>query len=435
MARPNILYLHSHDTGRFVQPYGHAVSTPNLQRLAEEGVLFRQAFTANPTCSPSRACLLTGQCAHRNGMTGLAHRGFALDDYGHHLVHTLRRHGYTSALAGVQHLARGPEAWKTIGYDHCISRDTNAPEKEAVAWLEQAPPQPFFLSVGFFDTHREFPEETPEDDPRTCLPPPPLPDTPETRLDMARFKTSARRLDRKMGAVLEALNRTGLARNTLVIATTDHGIAFPRMKCNLQDSGTGVMLILRGPEPFAGGKVSDGLVSQIDLFPTLCDWLAIPAPAWLEGRSLLPLVRGEAPEVNEEIHMEVNWHASYEPMRGVRTRRWKYIRRFDGRTRPVLPNCDDSLSKDVWRAQGWGERPVDAEMLFDLGFDPNEACNRATDPAYANALAEMRGRLEAWMRATDDPLLSGPVPAPPGALANDPDGISPREPPQVVGPT
>ena len=100
MKRPNILYIHSHDTGRFIQPYGHAISTPRLQQLAEEGVLFRQAFTPNPTCSPSRACLLTGQTAHSNGMLGLAHRGFSLNDYGQHILHTLRKHGYTSALTG-----------------------------------------------------------------------------------------------------------------------------------------------------------------------------------------------------------------------------------------------------------------------------------------------------------------------------------------------
>ncbi len=78
---PNILYLHSHDTGRYVQPYGHAIPTPNIQRLAEQGVLFRKAFCAAPTCSASRACLLTGQYAHSNGMLGLAHRGFSLRDY------------------------------------------------------------------------------------------------------------------------------------------------------------------------------------------------------------------------------------------------------------------------------------------------------------------------------------------------------------------
>jgi arylsulfatase A-like enzyme len=116
-ARPNVLYIHSHDTGRYIQPYGHAVPTPNLQKLAEEGVLFRQAFCAAPTCSPSRASLLTGQCPHSNGMLGLAHLGFQLTDYKRHILHTLRAEGYISALAGVQHIARKPA---TIGYDRVI---------------------------------------------------------------------------------------------------------------------------------------------------------------------------------------------------------------------------------------------------------------------------------------------------------------------------
>src|SRR5210317_215070 len=94
MTRPNILYIHSHDTGRYIQPYGHAIATPNLQKLAEEGFLFRQNFCINPTCSPSRAALLTGSYPHENGMTGLAHRGFSLHDYSQHLVHTLRVAGY-----------------------------------------------------------------------------------------------------------------------------------------------------------------------------------------------------------------------------------------------------------------------------------------------------------------------------------------------------
>src|SRR5258708_28427949 len=87
-TRPNILYIHSHDTGRYLQPYGHAVPAPNLQRLAEGGVLFRKAFNVAPTCSPSRASLLTGMCPHRNGMLRLAHRGFALNNYQHHLLPT-----------------------------------------------------------------------------------------------------------------------------------------------------------------------------------------------------------------------------------------------------------------------------------------------------------------------------------------------------------
>src|ERR1051326_1007530 len=101
-SRPNILYIHSHDTGRYLQPYGHSVPAPNLQRLAEGGVLFRKAVNAAPTCSPSRASLLTGMCPHSNGMLGLAHRGFALNDYRQHLAHTLRPAGYQSVLIGLQ---------------------------------------------------------------------------------------------------------------------------------------------------------------------------------------------------------------------------------------------------------------------------------------------------------------------------------------------
>ena len=119
-TRPNILYVHSHDTGRYIQPYGHAVPTPNLQKLAEAGVLFRQAFCAGPTCSPSRAALLTGQCPHSSGMTGLAHRGFRLNDPKQHLVHTLRAAGYTAVLAGIQHVANGKDV-ESLGYDKMIN--------------------------------------------------------------------------------------------------------------------------------------------------------------------------------------------------------------------------------------------------------------------------------------------------------------------------
>ena len=107
--RPNIVYLHSHDTGRHIQPYGHQVPTPNIQRLAEQGLLFRQAFSAAPVCSPSRAALLTGEYSHTNGMLGLAHRGYRLADSDHHLVHTLRTAGYTSTLIGEQHLSVDPQ--------------------------------------------------------------------------------------------------------------------------------------------------------------------------------------------------------------------------------------------------------------------------------------------------------------------------------------
>lgn len=125
VGRPNILYIHTHDIGRYVQPYGYAVPTPNLQAFAEEGVLFRNAFCANPTCSASRSTLLTGMYPHNNGMTGLAHRGWALNDYSQHIVHTLRDAGYTTVLTGVQHVASHQEGepWQTIGYDRWLGNE------------------------------------------------------------------------------------------------------------------------------------------------------------------------------------------------------------------------------------------------------------------------------------------------------------------------
>jgi len=431
--RPNILYIHSHDTGRYIQPYGYAVPTPALQRLAEQGVLFRQAFNVAPTCSPSRAGLVTGMCAHSAGMIGLAHRGFSLNDYRKHIVHTLRGAGYESTLIGIQHVAARAE---TIGYDRVVPLESRRAEHvapAAAAFVRSRPAQPFFLSVGFFETHREFPEPGSAGDARYMRPPEPLPDTPETRHDMAAFQASARLLDEGMGLVFQALDEAGLAENTLVICTTDHGIAFPGIKCNLTDHGIGVMLILRGPGGFEGGRVLDGMVSHTDIFPTLCELLDIEAPAWLQGRSIMPLVRGEVDEIHEAIFAEVTYHAAYEPQRCVRTKRWKYIRRYGDRWVPVLPNCDDGPSKDVWMSHGWGERTLPEEQLYDLVFDPVEAHNLAQDAAHAGVLAEMRARLDRWMRETADPLLEGPVPAPAGAQVNDPDGISPREPTRVVG--
>ena len=426
--RFNILYLHSHDTGRYIQPYGHAIPTPNLQRLAEEGVLFRQAFCAGPTCSPSRAGLLTGQCAHSAGMIGLARRGFKLTDPNQHLAHTLRRHGYHTILTGVQHVGQ-PEA---CGYE--IIRKEQ--EQAAIEYLRSAPRQPFFLDVGFIETHRvgrgfSRPEHNPGDgdaNSRYCLPPPSLPDTPQTRQDMADFKTSAARLDQKYGLVLGALREAGLAENTLVLCTTDHGIAFPDMKCNLTDHGIGVLLILRGPGEFTGGRVCDALVSQLDVFPTLCELLGIETPAWLQGKSFRPALRGE--EIHEEIFSEVTFHAAFEPKRCVRTRRYKYIRNYDSRRRVVLPNCDESVSKDLWMAHGWREHTVPDEELYDLVFDPQEQ-NNLTD---AGILREMRDRLQAWMRRTNDPLLGTTLPVPPDAKVNNPNGVSPGEPSQPSAP-
>jgi arylsulfatase A-like enzyme len=295
-------------------------------------------------------------------MLGLAHRGFSLSDYQQHLIHTLHSAGYHSVLAGIQHVAAKPE---TIGYKELL-RPASVKAADvapgAEQFLSRAGSQPFFLDVGFFETHREYPQPTAADDPRYTQPPLPIPDTPATRQDMARYHASARLLDQGVGQVLNALDRYGLAANTLVISTTDHGVAFPLMKCNLEDTGWGVSLIMRGPGGFQGGKVSDALISHLDIFPTICEVVGIDKPAWLEGHSILPVVRGEAQEINEAVFAEVTYHAAYEPKRAVRTKRWKYIRHFGDQHTPVLPNCDDGLSKSLWVDHGWKQHACSAYM-------------------------------------------------------------------------
>jgi arylsulfatase A-like enzyme len=172
------------------------------------------------------------------------------------------------------------------------------------------------------------------------------------------------------------------------------------------------------------------MVSQIDIFPTICELAEIEAPPWLQGKSLMSVIRGSVPEIHDSVFAEVNYHSSYEPMRAVRTHRWKYIRRYEKRSSPVLPNIDDSPSKDLWMQSGWNEEAPPMEQLYDLIFDPNETNNLALAPTGANESAhiEMQKRLDKWMRETDDPLLNGPVEAPQNAKVDDQDAISWKDP-------
>lgn len=441
MTRPNILYIHSHDTGRLIEPYGFAVPTPNLHQFASEGVLFRHAFAASPTCSPSRACLLTGQSAHRNGMLGLGHRGFPLANYENHLIRTLQKQGYESTLAGIQHIAHDP---RQIGYDrflkpvndyingvHGIDCTVENVVPNVETFLSESPSEPFFLSVGFFETHMEYPPPGEAEAQQQTAPPASIPDTPETRAEMAGFKASARVLDKGVGQILKALKENGLEENTLVICTTDHGPPFPGMKGSLTDRGLGVYLIMRGPGGFTGGQVLDAFVSHLDIFPTICDLLEIAPPQNLEGRSLLPLLEGQ-PELHDQLFSETNYHAAYEPQRAVRTRDWKYIRRFGDRKRPVICNVDDGPSKKLWVENGWADQVVPEEALYNLILDPGEHVNLAGEQSASTKLNEMRGRLDEWMTTSDDPLLNGPVPAPVGAELNHPECESHLEPTFIV---
>ena len=365
-------------------------------------------------------------------MMGLAHRGFTLNDYDHQLVRVLKGAGYHSELIGEQHISADPNV---LGYDvvHEIP-DTRVHSvgPSAIDSLRSGIREPFFMSVGFFETHRSFFAPSSVRDRVYSLPPPFLPDTPEIREDVAAYKASARSLDHGVGGVLNALQETRLDERTLVIFTTDHGLAFPTAKASLLDRGIGVSLIVRGPG-LTGGRALDELVSHLDIFPTVCDAAGVPTPPWVRGRSLLPLVAGdEELGVRSAIFSELTYHAAYEPQRAIRTERYKYIRRFDDYPYPVLANCDDSPSKNAYLARGWATRPVPRESLHDLFFNPGEGRNYVDNEDYAGVLAELRERLEAWMVSTDDPLRRGPIVPPAGARINSQSQHSAEEPTQLI---
>lgn len=439
--QPNIIFMHSHNTGRHIQPYGFAAPTPNLQRMAEQGVIFRNAFAAAPTCSPSRASFLTGLCPHSAGMLGLAHRGFGRPEYPQHICHRLKAADYHTVHCGIEHIVYNAGGTTTYaGYDQWLGPKLDKAQDAGPAvarFISSAPKRPFFLSVGLRETHTPFAEPDPAhhraEDERYCVPPSPLPDVPATRRDTAGFKASARIMDDAYGTILDALDRAGLTQNTLVFAFADHGLQMPRNMCNLTDHGLGVYLIARGPGGFTGGRCIDAMVSLMDLVPTCCDLAGIADVQPCEGRSLLPLLDGRAESLHDELFGEITFHASYEPTRSVRTQRYKYIRRYDGRDTVVLPNCDEARSKEYLLAHGWESQPRTQEMLFDLVFDPHEANNLIDRPEMAETLHDMKRRLHDWMRRTNDPLLAtGHVPPPPGSKFNDASSRTCLEPPIVT---
>ncbi|MDQ4147545.1 MAG: sulfatase-like hydrolase/transferase, partial [Pseudomonadota bacterium] len=191
-----------------------------------------------------------------------------------------------------------------IGYDEVFKIPTSHIDNVVPVTLDllkRNHNRPFFLSVGFFETHREWFRPSSPKKANYVLPPANLPDVPETRLDMAAFQESVRSLDRGVGAVLDSIDANGLAHNTVVICTTDHGLPFPGAKATLYDKGLAVMLIIRGPGGFQGGKALDALVSHIDIFPTVMDLIGAERPDYLQGESLLPLVNGEKDEIRETI--------------------------------------------------------------------------------------------------------------------------------------
>lgn len=417
MKRLNILMIISHDTGRHLGSYGRKVETPELDGIAAEGIQFDNYFCSQPQCSPSRGSILTGKYGHNHGLMGLTHLGHTMKKGVKTLPAEMKKAGYDTCLFGFFHESiDGVYEGEELGYEHVVEIPGNAASKvtdKLEVFLrersESANEKPFYASVGFEETHRPFDDFEP--DPLNSVEVPPyLPDTEKIRKDIAYFQGSVKELDRAIGRIKGLLDDTGFADNTVLVYTTDHGIAFPRAKGTLLDAGLETALLIKFPKGMiTESSRRDELLCNIDLMPTLLELAGGEMPQEIDGYSFLPLLEQQEYTERDHFFCELTWHDRYHPMRGIRTKRYKYIRNFEDGPKVYLPyDLYMSLSGEEVRKEYSAQNS--AEELYDLKQDPLEQENLAEKQQYRKVLVELRDRVAKWMADTDDPLLKGPVP-------------------------
>lgn len=415
--RPNVVVMISHDTGRFVSPYGYeTLTTPNYERLGAESTRFENAFTTAPQCSPSRASLFTGRYPHNNGVMGLCQPNWEweMNHDERSIAHYFGDGGYATWLIGISHedltpVRRGFEVKRT---DHGAKRIGNASRFLGELLDDHDDDErPFMCQIGCFETHRDWTRNAEPDDSKGVTIPPYLNDGPRTRQEMAEMQGASRKLDEGLGGVLDLLEERGLVDNTILVVTTDHGIAMPRAKCSLYDPGIENLLFMRWPAGgWPVGDTRDAMISNIDILPTLLEACDLPIADCIQGRSFLPLLAGGDYTRRDAIFCEKTFHCMYDPMRGLRTERFKYILDFEKTTGLEVAGDIYHRGAHIELERRYSHRP--GECLYDLEADPNEFENLAEKPEYSETVAEMRRRLGEWMRETDDPLLKGPPPSP-----------------------
>lgn len=433
-APRNVLLIISDDQGRDLGVYGNSVlRTPVLDGLAARGTLFTNAFATVSSCSPSRSVIYSGLYSHSNGMYGLAH-----DVHNQHylpwvrtLPQMLKAAGYATALVGKKHIL--PES--ALPFDAELApekpgiRDVSLMANEARKFIEASADKPFLMIVGFSDPHRaaenfgntrSWPSvQRITYDPAKVTVPAHLPDTPEVRRDLADYYESISRLDSGVGLLLDGLQKTGRAKDTLIIFLSDNGRPFPGAKTTLYDEGIHLPLIIASPTQKRGIR-NEAMVSWIDIAPTILEWAGVPAPKnyQLPGRSLLPILEQSQPTGWDRVFASHGFHEiqQYYPMRALRTTQYKYIINLAA---PLpFPIAGDIASSATWHAieaksLGLGVRSLDAflhrpaEELYDFSKDPNEVRNVANDPAYREVIERMRTDMNKFRAETKDPWLPG----------------------------
>ena len=418
-VRPNILWLTAEDLGPHLGCYrATQVWTPNLDRLAADGVRYTNFFCTAPVCSPSRSAFMTGMYATTIGAHNhRSHRddGYELPEGVRVLTDWLRDAGYFTANlvelpAVLGFRGEGKTDWNFTYYGQPF---------DSTRWDDLKTHQPFFAQLNFRETHRKFgaPKKA---DPAKVEIPPYYPDHPVTREDWAQYLDSVSELDRKVGLVLRQLEVDELSDNTIIVFFGDNGQAHVRGKQFCYDEGLLVPLIIRWPKSlppprhFRSGSVDERLLSSIDLAPTMINIGGRPKPLRMEGVPFLGIgagssrryVFGARDRCDETVFR----------FRTVRDAQYRYIRNFTPE-RPFLQTNDyKERSYPVWNllkelhAQGklnpTQERlcapAMPAEELYDLEADPHEITNLADSTGHRETLDRLRGALEDWIRTTGD---------------------------------
>lgn len=414
---PNIVVVICHDLGQHLACYGAKdVRSRHIDDFAEKGIRFANSFCTAPQCSPSRAALWTGRFPHSNGVVGLTHGGFANDLHPQerHLAQILGDGGYETHLFGHQHEARRAErcghhrmhkagscAEVADGFEEFLAEQTRESNR-------------FFAEVCFQEPHRPFNHSDVEaKDPQSLTVPAWLPDIPEVRQDLADLEASVCSADKAFGRILEAIGRSGIAGDTIIAFTADHGIAFPHAKMTLYDPGIQVPFIIRVPGAQAGITRRE-MISNVDVLPTLLDLIGMPATSNLHGRSFKGLITGEGCVPRDCIFAEKTYHTYYDPMRAIRTERWKLIANFENAPwQETSPDYHNNAKSYVEVSKAL-EVPYSVQYhppleLFDLENDPHEQTNLAEDPKHDDIRKDLMRRLRRWMEKTEDPLLDGPM--------------------------
>jgi len=397
-------------------PYGNLViKTPNINKLAEEGLVFDNAFLTTSSCSPSRCSILTGRYPHSTGASEL-HMPLPANQL--LFAGELQKAGYYTAVAGKYHI--GP---KRSEFDSIYGGSPSGCENWVKALQERPKDKPFFLWLAALDPHRSYQANTiPEPhNPADVIVPPFLPDADSTRKDLALYYDEISRLDSYLGKVMAELKAQGVDENTLVIYMTDNGRPFPRCKTRLYDSGIKTPFIVRWPAEMKKGR-TDALISSIDIAPTFCELAGATVSKTFQGFSFVPILKNYQAETRESIVGEHNWHDYQAHERAIRNKKFLYIRNAFPQLNASPPaDAVGSLTyQEMIRLYKSGDlnenqldcfiQPRSAEELYDVRADPFQLTNLADNTNYQSDLSEMRAMLDEWIMEFDDTIPENPTP-------------------------